>query len=206
MEIREFRGHPLFGFRGQSRYIQTCWKFQLKHGENTRHRLQSRSEVIFVILAGSGRMTVGGTTSVVEGGEVIFVPPGVPHYLENPAGELLRGISIEAEPAPEPSTAASGDGGEEATPAAREHPRRLDEVVESLPAGIGEADAIQAIVRLFDIGGALSEQIEAALGLDNDVGSEALRQLERKLMAQVVEIADRYRFRDRDAPGHPRWS
>jgi hypothetical protein len=62
-----------------------------------------------------------------------------------------------------------------------------------LPEELSEAEAIQTIVRLFDIGGHLSEQIEEALGLDNEVGVNALTQIEKKLMEAIVSIADLYR-------------
>ena len=58
---------------------------------------------------------------------------------------------------------------------------------------MNEAAAIQKIVELFDVGGRLSEQIEQALGLDNDDGVGALSTIERKIMKAVVEIAERYR-------------
>jgi len=77
--------------------------------------------------------------------------------------------------------------------AVRETSRTIDEIVESLPASLSEAEAIQTVVRLFDIGGRLTEQIEEALGLDNEEGVHALERIEKKLMGAIVTIADRYR-------------
>jgi quercetin dioxygenase-like cupin family protein len=209
MRIRPFRRHPLFAPReaasGGSFVLGRCWNFQLHQGEDTRHRMQSHAEEVYLILSGGGRMTVAEKTCPVHEGEIIFVPPQVDHYLANPGCPLLSGVSIEALPEKE-------EGGGDAKPAAegeadrRESPLKLDEVLQSLPGEVAEADAIQAIVRLFDIGGALSEQIEQALGLDNEVGAHALSGLERKLMSAVVQIVDRYRLRDLGGWTRRRWS
>lgn len=191
MEIRKLTDHPQFGFEGHSRLIRQCWNFMLRKGENTPSNLNTQGEEIHVIIAGQGRMVVGERASEIKEGEIIFVPPRIPHVIQNPESPLLHGITIESDwelPATEASAAAGGQ-----KVAVRETSRTIDEILENLPEKISEADAIQTVVRLFDIGGRLSEQIEEALGLDNEDGVHALERIEKKLMGAIVSIADRYR-------------
>src|SRR5262245_6120834 len=192
MEIRKLSDHPQFSFEGHSRLIRQCWNFILKKGENTPSNLNTQGEEIHVIIAGQGRVTVGERSSEIREGEIIFVPPRIPHVIQNPESPLLHGITIESDwelPAMEAPEASKGVG----KVAMRETSRTIDDIVENLPENLSEAEAIQTVVRLFDIGGRLSEQIEEALGLDNDDGVHALERIERKLMGAIVTIADRYR-------------
>ena len=192
MEIRKLNDHPLFSFIGRSRLIRQCWNFLLRKGENTPSNLNTQGEEIHVIIQGTGLMTVGEQKSEIKEGEIIFVPPRIPHVIQNTDSPLLQGITIESDwelPAMEAPEASKGLG----KVAVRETSRTIDEIVENLPERLSEADAIQTVVRLFDIGGRLSEQIEEALGLDNDDGVHALERIEKKLMGAIVTIADRYR-------------
>jgi len=203
MEIRKLTDHPQFPIAGHSRLVRQCWKFYLKKGENTPSNLNTQGEEIHVILAGEGKMTVGERSSEIREGEIIFVPPRIPHVIQNPECPLLHGITIESDwelPAMEAPEASKGLG----KVAVRETSRTIDDIVENLPEALSEAEAIQTVVRLFDIGGRLSEQIEEALGLDNEDGVDALERIEKKLMAAIVTIADRYRG---ERPGSPprRW-
>lgn len=203
MEIKKLSDHPQFGLVGNSRVIRQCWNFKLGKGENTPSNLNTQGEDIHVIIAGTGRMTIGERSSAIREGEIIFVPPRIPHRIENPESPMLHGITIESDwelPAMESPAAAAGVG----KPAVRESSRTIDEIMETLPEVVNEAEAIQTIVRLFDIGGRLSEQIEEALGLDNEEGVHALERIEKKLMSAIVTIADRYRGA---GPGFPprRW-
>ena len=203
MEIRKLNDHPLFSFIGRSRLIRQCWNFLLRKGENTPSNLNTQGEEIHVIIQGTGLMTVGEQKSEIKEGEIIFVPPRIPHVIQNTDSPLLQGITIESDwelPAMEAPEASKGLG----KVAVRETSRTIDEIVENLPERLSEADAIQTVVRLFDIGGRLSEQIEEALGLDNEDGVHALERIEKKLMGAIVTIADRYRGA---GPGllPPRW-
>lgn len=58
-------------------------------GRSSRpHRLRTSSE-IYYILAGNGRMHVGGQSADVRPGQLIFIAPGVEQHIENTGqGEL----------------------------------------------------------------------------------------------------------------------
>ena len=51
------------------------------------------SEQVYVITAGRGRMLVGGEEREVGSGELIYVPPGAVHGIENTSEEVLVYIS-----------------------------------------------------------------------------------------------------------------
>ncbi len=193
MEIRKYTGHSTFSFEGKSRFIQRCWNFSLRKGENTPSNLNASGEEIHVILQGEGRITIGEASSPIREGEMVFVPPRVPHFIENPESPRLEGITLEADwelPAMESAKAAGAVGQQ----ALRETVRSIDTIVQNLPPALSAAEAIQIIVKLFDIGGCLSEQIDAAMGLDNEEGVLALTRIEKKLMDAVAAVADHYRY------------
>jgi len=52
-----------------------------------RHR---KSEELYHITQGSGRMALGARTFDVEVGDTVLVPPGTPHYIENISNEPLK--------------------------------------------------------------------------------------------------------------------
>ena len=111
--------------------------------------------------------------------------PRTSHMIANRSDRVLRAITVE-------SRFDLGDGEAEAQ-APRESAATIDRIVEELPGDVDEAVAIQKIVELFDVGGRLSDQIEKALGLDNDDGVGALATIEKKIMKAVLEITTRYR-------------
>lgn len=158
-----------------------CWELELLRGEATdRHEHREREEVCYVLL-GSGAVLVGDSEGPVRKGDVVHVPPATTHRIENDSSKKLRCLLVASEIARE--------GEEEPEKRSVGH---IDRVIGEIPQAVDEAAAIQGIVALFDIGGALSEQIETAYGLDNADGVEALTRVETKIMQAVVEITRRY--------------
>ena len=49
-----------------------------------------KTEEIYYILSGTGRMTVGDESSMVEAGDAIFIPRGLTHTLENTGAEPIH--------------------------------------------------------------------------------------------------------------------
>src|SRR5579872_7435640 len=183
MKMRRMPSHPEFKLEGRSRHFQSFWELELESGEETSPHSHFECEEIIYLLDGHGLVTVASNERAVTPGEVVLVPARVSHRIANPSDRHLRAITVESrfEPVEE----------EKAPP--RESAATLDRLMEDLPGDMNEAAAIQKIVELFDVGGRLSEQIEQALGLDNDDGVGALSTIERKIMKAVVEIAERYR-------------
>ncbi len=186
MRVRRCRYVPEFAPGSQSRF-RSLWEYELDHGEETPSNEHSDAEVVFYLTHGAGEMIIDRTNRVIKPGEVVFIPPSTPHSLANTSPDMLRAFSIE-------STIGGGEGRDESEAAAqsRETIGHLQQIIDGLPTSMDAPMAIQSIVRLFDIGGRLSEQIEEAMGLDNQEALAALTSIENKIMASVVEITRRY--------------
>lgn len=50
-------------------------------------------EQVYVVVRGGGRMRVGGEERTVAEGDMIFIPPGVVHSIENASEEVLTYVS-----------------------------------------------------------------------------------------------------------------
>jgi len=158
------------------------WEFQLKSGEQTPSHQQTSEEVILA-LEGEGIVTLAGEQLALIPGEVVWVPAHAAHSIENASQALLRGLSMEI------GGVSAELGGDDGT---RTSERDLDQLVQSIPPDIDEATALQLIIQIFDTAGALSEQIENAIGLESETGLAALQQIERRVMDAVVEISRKY--------------
>lgn len=181
MRIRAWKSHPDFPVSDQSPF-RGCWEYELKMGEHTVPHQHEDGDEINITLEGSGRITVGDVTRELRAGEVVFVPAGVSHFLENNSSQLLRGIAVE-------TTGPFIVLDESDDPASI---REMEEIIQEIPEDLNESEALQLIIRLFDMAGRLSEQIESTLGLESQTGYEALQQLERKVMGAVVNISRNY--------------
>ena len=186
MRIRSWKWHPDFP-ASQGTPFSSCWEYQLKAGENTSPHQHDDREEINIALEGTGRITVGNLTRDLHAGEIIFIPRQTNHYLENPSSMLLRGIFIE-------SGVTVADPETDTKTQQKVTARDLDEVAAIIPEQLDEAESLQIIIRLFDLAGYLSEQIESALGLDSDTGYKALQQIEKKVMEAVVQISTNYQI------------
>lgn len=58
-------------------------------GATLRHR-HHESEELYFILAGTGRMTLGGDEFAIAPGDTVLIPPGTPHGLFNTGTEPLH--------------------------------------------------------------------------------------------------------------------
>jgi mannose-6-phosphate isomerase-like protein (cupin superfamily) len=50
-------------------------------------------EQVYVVVRGQGRMRVGDEERTVAGGDMVFIPPGVVHTIENASEEVLIYVS-----------------------------------------------------------------------------------------------------------------
>ena len=181
MKLERVTGHEDFPLPAEHDRVRAGWEMWLDPGEELSSHEHRESEEIFFILAGSGVMTVGTQDSVVEAGSLVFVPQGAAHSLANNGEDCLHAYSVELQGETMPEVDAEKSSVQD-----------IDTIITDLPASLDEAQSIQCIVKLFDVGGKLSEQIESAFGLDNRDGMNALEQIERKIMRAVLEITRRY--------------
>jgi len=75
----------------------------IRYGQRSvRHHLEGRSEVYY-LLAGTGRMHVGGETREVRAGDALLIPAGAVQFLENTGEGNLVFLAI-VEPAWQPES------------------------------------------------------------------------------------------------------
>jgi len=84
-EIRELMHPDVHGNRNQSLAEATVLP-----GAFTRIHRHHRSEEIYHVTAGRGRMRLGSEEFIIETGDTVGIPPGVPHAVHNTGDEPLR--------------------------------------------------------------------------------------------------------------------
>jgi mannose-6-phosphate isomerase-like protein (cupin superfamily) len=84
-EIRE-----LLAYRNSAIRNQSLAEARLPVGSSTQEHYHSRTEEIYFITAGSGRMRIEQEIRDVTTGDAIAIPPGKKHKLWNTSGEILR--------------------------------------------------------------------------------------------------------------------
>jgi mannose-6-phosphate isomerase-like protein (cupin superfamily) len=84
-EIRELLSHRNSALRNQS-----LAEARLQPGQSTDEHYHAKSEEIYYITHGSGRMRIGTELREVTEGDAIAIPPGQRHKLWNTGAEPLR--------------------------------------------------------------------------------------------------------------------
>lgn len=84
-EIRE-----LLAYRNSVIRNQSLAEARLKPGQSTEEHYHARTEEIYFITHGSGRMRVDQEVQEVRAGDAIAIPPGKRHKLWNTGTEPLR--------------------------------------------------------------------------------------------------------------------
>jgi len=84
-EIRELLAYRNSGIRNQS-----LAEARLPVGSSTQEHYHTRTEEIYFITHGQGRMRIDGELAEVGAGDAIAIPPGKKHKLWNIGTEPLR--------------------------------------------------------------------------------------------------------------------
>jgi mannose-6-phosphate isomerase-like protein (cupin superfamily) len=84
-EIRELLAHRNSSIRSQS-----LAEARLPVGASTQEHYHGRTEEIYYITHGSGRMRIEAEVMEVKAGDAIAIPPGKKHKLWNTGSEPLR--------------------------------------------------------------------------------------------------------------------
>lgn len=84
-EIRELLAHRNSCIRQQS-----LAEARLPPGGSTTPHFHARTEEIYYILAGEGRMRIGEEQRSVGPGDAIAIPPGAEHTITNTGTEVLK--------------------------------------------------------------------------------------------------------------------
>ena len=83
-EIRE-----LLAYRNSSVRNQSLAEARLPAGSSTQEHYHGRTEEIYFITAGQGRMRIEGEMAEVKAGDAIAIPPGRKHKLWNTGTGML---------------------------------------------------------------------------------------------------------------------
>jgi len=97
-EWHRLRAHVLMdaGELG-SRNLSVTW-VTLPAGASQTLRSQEEAEQAYVVVRGSGAMSVAGDTQLVAEGDMILVPPATEHSLSNDGDAELACVSIQSPP------------------------------------------------------------------------------------------------------------
>lgn len=84
-EIRELLSHRNSALRNQS-----LAEARLQPGQSTEEHYHAKSEEVYYITHGSGRMRIGNELREVTVGDAVAIPPGQRHKLWNTGPDPLR--------------------------------------------------------------------------------------------------------------------
>lgn len=84
-EIRELLAHRNSCIRNQS-----LAEARIAPGGSTQEHYHAKTEEIYYITAGSGRMRISDEIREVKVGDAIAIPPGLRHKIWNTGGEVLH--------------------------------------------------------------------------------------------------------------------
>ena len=84
-EIRE-----LLAYRNSAIRQQSLAEARLPAGTSTQEHYHARTEEIYFITAGRGRMRIEAEVAEVQAGDAIAIPPGKKHKLWNTGAETLK--------------------------------------------------------------------------------------------------------------------
>ena len=97
-EFHRLRSHVLMdaGELG-SRNMSVTW-LEVPAGAEQELRSHEEAEQVYVVVRGSGTMSVAGDTQVVEEGDLILVSPATDHSIANKGDTELACISVQSPP------------------------------------------------------------------------------------------------------------
>ena len=70
-------------------------------GPNGRYHRHTKSDNVYIVMSGTGDLVADGKTHTVTKGQIIFIPAGMPHGLNNPHSEPFEIFEIYAPAGPE---------------------------------------------------------------------------------------------------------
>ena len=70
--------------------LQSLAEATLEPGQATERHYHAKTEEIYFVVKGSGRMEVDSSTRIIRRGEAVLIPPGAWHTLENNGSSELR--------------------------------------------------------------------------------------------------------------------
>ncbi len=78
-----------------SRHMSVTWLEVPAGAARTLHS-HEESEQVYVVVQGSGKMSVAGDTETLGQGDLVMVPPATDHAIENDGSETLACVSVQS--------------------------------------------------------------------------------------------------------------
>jgi mannose-6-phosphate isomerase-like protein (cupin superfamily) len=80
-----------------SRHLSVCW-LEVAAGAEQELHSHEEAEQVYVVVRGSGRMTVAGDSQDVAEGDMVLVPPATDHAIAGGPNASLAFISVQSPP------------------------------------------------------------------------------------------------------------
>jgi mannose-6-phosphate isomerase-like protein (cupin superfamily) len=80
-----------------SRHMSVTW-IEVPPGTSQALHSHEEAEQVYVVVRGTGSMTVAGDTGRIEQGDLVLVPPATDHSIEGDSDESLACISVQSPP------------------------------------------------------------------------------------------------------------
>ena len=80
-----------------ARHMSVTW-LEIPGGAEQTLRSDEEAEQVYVVVRGTGTMSVAGDTQEVGVGDLILVPPATDHSIANQGGEELACVSVQSPP------------------------------------------------------------------------------------------------------------
>jgi mannose-6-phosphate isomerase-like protein (cupin superfamily) len=78
-----------------SRHMSVTW-LEVPPGASRTLHSHEESEQVYVVVEGSGKMSVAGDTETLGKGDLVLVPPATDHAIENDGVEVLCCVSVQS--------------------------------------------------------------------------------------------------------------
>jgi mannose-6-phosphate isomerase-like protein (cupin superfamily) len=80
-----------------ARNVSVTW-LEIPAGASQELRSHEEAEQVYVVVRGSGTMSIAGDTQQVGEGDLILVSPATDHSIANEGGEALACVSVQSPP------------------------------------------------------------------------------------------------------------
>jgi len=80
-----------------SRHLSVTW-LEVPAGVQQRLHSDEEAEQVYVVVRGSGQMSVAGDTQDLGEGDLVLVPPATDHEISSAAGDGFALVSIQSPP------------------------------------------------------------------------------------------------------------
>jgi quercetin dioxygenase-like cupin family protein len=172
MDLRYFKGNPLFPFEGKSRQVQAVWEMTLAKGETVVPHEHPEGDEIYVVLSGIGEMLVGEQKNTVMEGDVVFIPANTAHRAANKLDVPFHCVGVLLTHEEEDETEAP----------AEDTLGRLD-----------AHTAVSHLLRLLAFAAEARQKLEGEKGADKAEVARQIRIMEEAVMRGVEKVLRQYK-------------